>query len=280
MGVTYETHTMKDVRLPFICRETFCAQSGWLGVGNWHENVEIIFIREGKALIALDDERFAIEKDDIIAISANRLHNIYLAEGELKYDYLIIDRAFFLANHFDSNHFYFNVPIRDKEIATLLDRFKTYWLSDSAQQPMRIQKIRATALKIAIKLCERHATFERSPREPSHLLFCIKKAIGYIRTESGRDLSLQEVADFVGLSKYYFAREFKRITGYSFVPFLNMIRCQRAAKLLTSTDTSISEIGRQCGFSDHSYFTRTFRKYIGTVPANYRKITLRKSCDL
>ena len=47
------------------------------------------------------------------------------------------------------------------------------------------------------------------------------------------DLSLDKVADFVGISKYYFAREFRRITGYTFVTHLNMTRCEAAKELLS-----------------------------------------------
>ena len=99
---------------------------------------------------------------------------------------------------------------------------------------------------------------------------CIKQAIGLIRSDASRDLSLDEVANFVGLSKYYFAREFRRVTGYTFVSYVNLTRCEKAKALLTQNEMSIGEIGRACGFSNQSYFTRTFRAYTGRLPGVYR----------
>jgi AraC-like DNA-binding protein len=98
-----------------------------------------------------------------------------------------------------------------------------------------------------------------------------------IRSEVSRDLSLDEVAEFVGLSKYYFAREFRRVTGYTFVTYVNLMRCERAKVLLAQNKLNIGEVGRACGFSNQSYFTRTFRAYTGRLPGVYRETHLQKN---
>ena len=105
----------------------------------------------------------------------------------------------------------------------------------------------------------------------SYLLSAIKQAIGYIRSKSEQDLSLDEVSRFVGLSKYYFAREFHRITGYTFVAFVNLTRCENAKHLLAENRMSIGDVGRTCGFGNQSYFSRTFLKYTGMLPREYRE---------
>ncbi|MBQ8849067.1 MAG: helix-turn-helix transcriptional regulator [Clostridia bacterium] len=92
-----------------------------------------------------------------------------------------------------------------------------------------------------------------------------------MQTESARDISLDEISASVGLSKYYFAREFHRTTGYSFVSYLNLIRCKKAKKMIAETELSIGEIAQKCGFSNLSYFSRTFRSIVGILPNDYRK---------
>lgn len=265
----YETHKMKDPRLPFIFHITDKRSESLDTICNWHENVEILYVEDGSGYITVDDERIPVKKGDISVVSANRLHGLYTEGSTMRYLCLIIDRTFFIANHFDSNDFSFEVIFKDEEIARLITRFGELWGDENSA--MRVQHLRATALNIATILCERHAVIMSGERAESRMTSCIKHAIGYIRAESHRDLSLDEVSALVGISKYYFAREFRRITGYSFVGYLNVVRCEKARELLLNDDMSVREVGEACGYTNQSYFTRTFREYVGMTPLAYRK---------
>lgn len=267
----HETHKMKDPRLPFIFHTTHCPRGAHEKIYNWHENVEIISVTSGSGIVTCDERHFPVEAGDVAIINQNELHGFSTAEDEMDYYCLIIDRSFFLANHFDSNDFHFASKVKNEKLAALIERFGYFWKSDKQTEPMRIQHLRTLALSICLEICEKHATFDRNPREESHLLSCVKQAIGYIRAESNRDISLDELASTVGLSKYYFAREFRRITGYSFVSYLNVIRCEKARELLAADRLSVGDIGRACGFANQSYFTRTFRTHTGLTPGDYRK---------
>ena len=196
---------------------------------------------------------------------------MYVSDSEMTYYYLIIDRNFFLSNHFDSNDFIFNAPIRDEHLENLLKKFKKYWYFNLDSVPMKVQYLRSIALELCLGLCDNYAIYTKKPQTESNLLFCIKKAIGYIKAESERPISLDEISSFVGLSKYYFAREFRRITGLSFVTYLNYVRCEKAKEMLLLDKLSIGEIGRLCGFENQSYFTRTFKEYSGLNPKDYRQ---------
>ena len=273
--IVYENHVMSNPRLPFIFNVTTLVPNGtpvWKGAGNWHENIEIIYIKSGSGFIVIGDRYIPASKGDIIPISSGRLHGMFVSECEMTYYYLIIDRNFFLSNHFDSNNFVFDAPIRNEGFEDLLHRFKSYWDVKSEAVPMRVQHLRSIALELSIGLCERYATYTKSPQGESNLLSCIKKAIGYIKVESNRSISLDEVSNFVGLSKYYFAREFRRITGLSFVTYLNYVRCEKAKELLLLENMSIGEVGRICGFDNQSYFTRTFKECTTYTPKDYRRM--------
>ena len=267
----YETHKMDDPRLPFIFHETQRTSGSSASVYNWHENPEIIYVTAGSGYITDGEHQLYAEEGDVVVINPHQMHSFAAAERGIRYYCLIIDRSFFMANHFDSNNFFFKEKLRDPEIAEKILCFEKYWRADKSEEPMRVQHLRATALSLMLLLCERYAVFAKSPRTESRLLSCVKKAIGYIRAEGQRDISLDEIADRVGLSKYYFAREFRRITGYSFVGYLNVVRCERAKELLAGDGMSVGEVGRACGFANQSYFTRTFRAQTGLTPGAYRK---------
>ena len=73
------------------------------------------------------------------------------------------------------------------------------------------------------------------------------------------------------MSKYYFEKCFKSVTGYTPISYLNHIRCDRAQRLLLNTDKSIGEICAECGFADQSYFTKVFKKTTGALPTALRR---------
>jgi AraC-like DNA-binding protein len=74
------------------------------------------------------------------------------------------------------------------------------------------------------------------------------------------------------MSKAHFMRSFKQVTGHSFDTYLNHFRIAKAQVLLASTDKPISEVGRDVGFGDQSYFGLVFRRLIQVTPREYRKI--------
>jgi two-component system response regulator YesN len=127
-------------------------------------------------------------------------------------------------------------------------------------------------LSLLTDVCRDHSeSYDVSLDTDARLLSCVKKAIGFIRSESQREISLDEICELVGLSKFYFAREFKRITGHTIVHYINLTRCESAKVMLCESDTSIAQVASLCGFSDQSYFTRVFKLTTGMSPTEYRK---------
>lgn len=68
----------------------------------------------------------------------------------------------------------------------------------------------------------------------------------------------------------YLNRNFKRMTGYPIVQYLNHVRIDRAKELLQATDLSIGEVGYLSGLNDPYYFSKVFKKHVGLSPLQYR----------
>lgn len=75
----------------------------------------------------------------------------------------------------------------------------------------------------------------------------------------------------IGLSKNFLCSSFKEIMGITIFSYIHMARIKKAKEILLETQSSIEEIAYYCGFENLSYFYRTFKKYTGVSPANYRK---------
>lgn len=272
----YETHMMPDPQLPFIFHNTCLSTSFVLQNENWHENVEILCFIDGEGIVTSNEHRMKVRAGDIVVINANCIHTI-LCEKKIHYYCLIVDRSFCLSHHFDTNRICFDLQLRDAQISEQFELLAQEW--NAPDEAYRVQTISAYVLRLMAILCRRYSNPDSEPFADSHLLCCIKRAIGYIRAESDRDLSLDEVAARVGVSKFYFAREFRKLTGYTVVSYINLIRCENAKRMLSATRKSIGEIARACGFSNQSYFTRIFLRNVGMIPSRYRKNCERKDCD-
>ena len=96
-------------------------------------------------------------------------------------------------------------------------------------------------------------------------------AITYINTNLSEKITVEEIAEFCHMSKYYFCRRFKQIIGYTVMEYILNTRLANAKVLILSSNISISEISERCGFSSFSYFSRAFRESFGITPNEFRK---------
>lgn len=99
----------------------------------------------------------------------------------------------------------------------------------------------------------------------------IHEAMHYIGEHLSEKLTLNQVADHVGLSPNYLSSQFKKELGKSFVDYITQCRVDRAKELLMNTDMKSNEVAEATGFVDNSYFSKTFKKITGKRPSAFRK---------
>lgn len=99
----------------------------------------------------------------------------------------------------------------------------------------------------------------------------VEKAKEYVRDHySNGDLSLQMIADNVGISASYLSNLFATQTGEALVTYINQYRINVAISLLQSTTISIKEVGFKAGFNTAQNFNRVFKRITGKNPGMYR----------
>ena len=84
------------------------------------------------------------------------------------------------------------------------------------------------------------------------------------------EISLNSVADSVGMSPSYFSSVFSKESGKTFVEFLTETRMEKAKELLMCSTLKTSEIGYEVGYKDPHYFSYIFKKTQGCSPKDYR----------
>jgi AraC family transcriptional regulator len=98
-----------------------------------------------------------------------------------------------------------------------------------------------------------------------------KRLADFIEEHLADEISLTALADLTDLSLYHFARAFTRSFGVPPHRYHMTRRMHRAKSLLHGAALSVTRIGAQIGFRETSSFTRTFRKFTGLTPSEYRR---------
>lgn len=97
------------------------------------------------------------------------------------------------------------------------------------------------------------------------------KAIQYLDEHFHESVSLETVAEYVGLSSFYFSKLFREEAGITFIDYLTRLRIKEAKRLLLETDHSLKRICFEVGYRDPNYFSRVFKKTIGMSPSDFRR---------
>lgn len=101
----------------------------------------------------------------------------------------------------------------------------------------------------------------------------VKKAINYIESHYSEQLTLDDIASNINICKSECCRCFKRVLGISPIEYVVRYRVYTAAFFLDmqNDDTEIATLAVKVGFANVSYFNRSFKKYIGYTPSEYKK---------
>ena len=103
----------------------------------------------------------------------------------------------------------------------------------------------------------------------------IRQVLTHIDNDLSSDLSLQKLADIIGYNPSYLSALFKKETGRTLTEYVTSKRIQYAVFLLNATTMQIQIIASYCGIPDVCYFSKTFKKYMGMTPTEYREYVMR-----
>jgi AraC family transcriptional regulator len=102
----------------------------------------------------------------------------------------------------------------------------------------------------------------------------IGKALWFIESHFGESVTLDDVAEASGLSRFHLSRTFAAVVGQPVVAYLRGRRLSEAARLLVSGAPDILQVALSAGYSSHEAFTRAFRDQFGVTPDEARRTPL------
>lgn len=99
----------------------------------------------------------------------------------------------------------------------------------------------------------------------------VAKVRDFIRSNLADRITLDDLADVTGYSRFHFVRAFRETTGLPPYAFLLNERIRAAQALLQMTDTPIAQVARDTGFGTHAHFSARFREMTGMAPVEFRR---------
>jgi AraC-like DNA-binding protein/quercetin dioxygenase-like cupin family protein len=256
-------------------------------VPNYHDYLEISTVATGTGVFYISNKEYQLAKNDLIVIGSDEVHTFLASRNS----FLDIFSVFFLPEALTAP--------ADSE--TTLDIIRPFYnstnhvirsvdidyakVSEIMLEMYRLEKCKPKYYKLSIRFhlfelllfllfyFETNSLFssespERSYRRRANV-HRLNKVFSLVENNYPEDISLDYVAGICNMSKNYFCRFFREVTGNSYIDYLNKFRINKAKHLLLNSDQSITQIAFDVGFNNLGYFFRVFRKYANLSPKEF-----------
>ena len=261
---TYEIHTTENPLLPFRFRPLMNVTKRQ-SLPNWHEEIELLYCFEGEGRVQLGGESIPFEKGDVVMVNT-RIPHFVESEKSALYCCLITKSDFLRENGTDPTTLRFESRIQTEEAREKTERVRQAFADYDPERFDGILQIRSAVLALFCHLCQHHATPSGETRSSE----AVNAALSYLHLHFRENVRLDEIAAAVGVSKFHLSREFKLSTGRTLMETVMLLRLDRAKDLIEKGER-VSAAARACGFSNLSYFTRSFQNQFHVLPSQLRK---------
>lgn len=253
---------------------------------HWHSYGEILLVGPGETNIyKVNQKRYDLVEGDFVLIWPMEMHEVIDADRE---NSLVIQFSnAFMNSLFDLQrimHFYHNLhvlcinshPQLVNELRVIAEKMKETFFSDKMDRELRCCML---LMEFMLTLDEHRAEFseELSAEERTSYSDDVMRRMimvtDYIKNNlTADDLSQGTMAEMAGVSKDYFSRIFKNVTGMNYSKWLNTIRLEKATSLLSQESMTLTEVAMLSGFQSIPSFNRVFRDEKGMAPGEYRTL--------
>jgi two-component system response regulator YesN len=100
----------------------------------------------------------------------------------------------------------------------------------------------------------------------------VRLAKKYIQEHCTEQVTLDDLARLIGMNPSYFSTFFKKETGQNFMEYLSEVRMNNACKMLKETNKTVMAVCEEVGYNDLKHFIKSFKKYSGLKPNEYRRL--------
>lgn len=259
---SYELHEAYDPSLPLRLHLDKVSKKR---IGSkpmhWHEHIELLYVISGNCAVEVSSVIYNLSVGDVILISPDCSHTVSPINDECYYYCITVDLRFCTQFGIPTNIGQFAKIAPDTDSRDYFDKIIS--LFENKPRCYR-EQIKALCLAIISSIYSEQESFQTQNNNGDKN---VSKAIDYINRNFAEPISVDELCKYVGLSKYYFCRLFKEVTGRTVVDYINLMRCINAKRLIVSGQYNVGESAIMSGFKNLSYFTKTYKILMGNLPS-------------
>lgn len=254
---------------------------------HWHTALEIIMPVENEYTVIIDGTPHIFHEGDIWITPPGTLHELIApAFGErliILFDYSLICNV----KAMDSMlHTLFPYTLITKEEYPELNSSLQYYVQELTKEydnPMPFTEASVYSLMIRFFVTLGRANFNADTKFPGitsskqheyvekFMMIC-----SYITDHCTENITIEQLADLAGFSKFHFARLFKQFANMSCYDYLTRKRIACAERLLINPNLSITEVAMRSGFNSLSTFNRIFKATKNCTPSEYKNLSKRE----
>lgn len=235
-----------------------------------HEEVEIAYVLRGSQRIAIGDKLYKVNEGNAVIILPEEIHE-YMRDKSVKKQNKNADTLIIICNTKIFNgifpDFYkykVHMPLISSEELSLEAKEAFNNIYHNKNEYAAVYGWICVALHYMLKNIDIvKIDGIKSERTVSNIL-------NYISDNFTENINLDDLADSLHLSKYYVSHIFSEKLGVNFRTYIGMLRAEYAAKLIRTTNNTMTEISNIAGFDTQRTFNRVFGKIYGMTPTEYK----------
>lgn len=236
---------------------------------HWHMECELLYLEKGQVTVSLNNAAHSLNEGDAFFIDSREIHYIKGNPSSIT-EIIMFDSR--LLDEIDHGH-----RPRSPQLscsALIPDYYRKIKEELDCQNPYFDLKVRSLLLLLMLEIFRKESLADKEKSRDNTSMENYKNLLGEIE-EKCSYITFDDAAGFMGLSKPYFSRFFKTVSGMTFSQYLNIIRLEKAIDLLNHNTgrLSITDIASRCGFDTIRHFNRVFREFTGfsprELPENY-----------
>lgn len=246
-------------------------------LAHWHNELELIYAREGVSSITVNDDTYQLEAGGLVVCNSGDIHYSDSADPQNALDFLVFDPGILDPQYREVAAARRYIPAAMLDELGLSGRLSE--LFNQLPQELRerqpyYQEIAASCLRGFWYLLKRRLPpCAQEPNRRNSLIKRFHELLRYLDEHYAEPLTLESAAARIGYTPSHFSKTFKKLTGINFVTYLSMIRVEQACALLKKSGKRTVDIAQICGFNNLRTFNRSFKEITGYTPTEFKNLS-------
>ncbi len=254
-----------------------------------HDFYELNFVVSGEGYHFIGNNRFYVSKGDIFVVPIGTSHG-YTEINDLSVTHLLLSEEIFgrYQSMFNYNKEFillfrlepelkrlYNVDcflkLSENELEKIISLLNNVKNQQNVDAPESINIIDGIAICILFQIFYIYRQKSANITLETQKISLISKILECIFESENDEITINKLSEMTGYSRSQFFRLFENIMHTTPGAFILKCRIETAKQLLKNKTLSVTEIGQSCGFFDSAHFIRTFKRFTGLTPGQYRR---------